>query len=65
MEHKSSSVSLVSDLDQLERELSPQQMWLVQPTVNRKYPQQRMTMTAEIVDITTINLADLSTLEVL
>ena len=63
MTQDGSSVSLVTDLDLIARELLPQQMVMVRPIYNRKYPHQRMPMTAEIVDLTTLNLAKLSTFE--
>lgn len=65
MEQEQSKVMLVTDLEQIARELMPQPMWLVRPILNRKYAQQRMTMTAEIVDLSTLNLATMSTFEVI
>jgi hypothetical protein len=65
MANERSKVSLVTDLDAIAKELLPQPMWMVRPQLNRKYPNQRMTMTAEIVDLNTLNLAQMSTFEML
>jgi hypothetical protein len=55
----------VTDFDQIAQELAPHLMWMIRPTSRRKYPWQRIMITAEIVDLTTLNLATLSTFEVL
>ena len=58
-------VSLVNDLDSLVEQLVSEQVWMVRPKLNRKYATQRMTMTAEIVDIDSINLAKVQAFETL
>ena len=58
-------VSLVTDLDELTEELAPQVVWMVRPKMNRKYASQRMTTTAELVDLATVNLAKMHTFETL
>lgn len=63
--HQRSKVALVTDLDEIAHDLVPQPMWMVRPQLNRKYPNQRMTMTAEVVDLNTLNLAKMRTFEVL
>ena len=65
MNDRSSKVSLVTDLDDIMDELMPQPVWMVRPQLNRKYPNQRVMMTAEIVDLNTLNLAQMSTFEIL
>jgi len=63
---RSSRISLVTDLDDIMDEFTPQQpVWMVRPQLNRKYPNQRVMMTAEIVDLNTLNLAQMSTFEIL
>jgi len=58
-------VSLVTDLDALmEEELAPSQMmWMVRPLLTRKYAAQRMTTVAEVVDLSTLDLAQMKTFE--
>jgi hypothetical protein len=58
-------VSLVTDLNALVEELVSEQVWMVHPKMHRKYATQRMTMTAEIVDLDSINLAKVQTFETL
>lgn len=58
-------ISLVTDLDGLVEELVSEQVWMVHPKMHRKYATQRMTMTAEIVDLESINLAKIQTFETL
>lgn len=65
MEMKYGEVSLVTDLEDIVKELIPQRMWMVRPQFNRKYPNQRMALTAELVDLDTLNLAKMTTFEVL
>ena len=65
MAEEYSKIALVTDLEQIARELMPQPMWLVRPMLNRKYAQQRVTMTAEIVDLGTLNLAKITTFEII
>ena len=65
MSKQRSRVSLVTDLESVANELLPQTMWLVRPQLNRKYPQQRVMMVAEVVDLKTLNLASLRTFDVL
>lgn len=60
-----SKVTLVSDIDQVLQAMVPQPMWMIRPSQNRKYPSQRIRMTAEIVDLNTVNLARMRTFEVL
>lgn len=63
MKYNPHKVSLISDLHELVEELTPQPMWMVRPQMNRKYATQRMTTTAEVVNLTTVNLAKMSTFE--
>ncbi len=65
MTYDDSRVILVTDFDQIAQEMVPELVWMVRPILNRKLPQQRITMTAEIVDLATLNLATMSTFEVL
>ena len=58
-------VSLVTDLDALVDELASESLWMVRPKLNRKYSHQRMTTTAEVVDLDSINLAKVQTFETL
>lgn len=60
-DHK--KVSLVTDLDELVDELASESLWMVRPKLNRKYANQRMTTTAEVVDLDSINLAKIQTFE--
>jgi hypothetical protein len=62
---KNHKVALVTDIDAIMKEITPQPMWMVRPQLNRKYPDQRMTMIAEVVDLTTISLAKMRTFEIL
>lgn len=57
-------VSLITDLELLAEELEPSQpMWMVRPHLTRKYATQRMTTVAEVVDLTTLDLAEMQTFE--
>jgi len=56
-------VSLVTDLESLADELMSEPVWMVRPTLSRKYVHQRMTITAEVVDLASINLAKVQTFE--
>ena len=57
-------VSLVTDIDALARQLAPPRpMWMVRPRLKRKYAYQRMTMIAEVVDLSTLDLAHMQTFE--
>lgn len=59
-------VSLITDLDLLAEEMAPPQpMWMVRPQLARKYATQRMTTVAEVVDLTTLDLAHMQTFETL
>lgn len=60
-----SRVSLVTDLDAAMNEMIPNPVWMVRPKMNRKHPSQQMTMTVEVVDLNTLNLAKMQTFEVL
>jgi hypothetical protein len=60
-----SVVLLLKDFDQIAQEMVPQPMWMIRPACSRKYAWQRIMITAEIVDLTTLNLATMSTFEVL
>ena len=59
-----SKVSLVTDLDGVMEEMVPHQVWMVRPQFTRKYPTQRMTMIAEVVDISSLNLAQMQMFEI-
>jgi len=56
-------VSLVTDLDSLVDELVDEPVWMIRPKLNRKYANQRMTITAELVDLESINLAKVQAFE--
>lgn len=56
-------VSLVTDLELIVEELVVEPLWMVRPKLNRKYANQRMTTTAEVVDLDSINLAKVQTFE--
>jgi len=56
-------VSLVTDLESLADELVVESLWMVHPKLTRKYANQRMTTTAEVVDLASINLAKVQTFE--
>ncbi|HEY3376312.1 MAG TPA: hypothetical protein VGL77_02360 [Armatimonadota bacterium] len=60
-----SKVTLVTDLDEIMQDMVPQPVLMVRPRMNRKHPDQRMHMTAEVVDLTTLNLAKMQTFEIL
>ncbi|MHB0938610.1 MAG: hypothetical protein ACYDCO_22770 [Armatimonadota bacterium] len=47
----------------LVNELASESLWMVRPKLNRKYANQRMTTTAEVVDLESINLAKVQTFE--
>jgi|GEM_PF-2087364 len=56
-------VSLVTDLNALVDELMDEPVWMIRPKLNRKYANQRMTITAELVDLESINLAKVQAFE--
>ncbi len=59
-------VSLVTDLDMLAEEMEPSEpMWMVRPRYTRKFATQRVTTVAELVDLTTLDLAKMQTYEML
>lgn len=61
-----SKVSLVTDINEAMQEFAtPQPMWMAHPRLARKHPNQRMLMTAEVVDLSTVNLAKMPTVEIL
>ena len=57
------SVSLVTDLESLVAEIAPEPLWLVRPKWGRRYASQKMTPTAELVDLNSINLAKMQTFD--
>lgn len=65
MTKECSRVSLVADLDDIVQEELTQLMWMIRPQLNRKYPNQRIVMTAEVVDLNSLNLAQVPTFEML
>ncbi|HEX2948151.1 MAG TPA: hypothetical protein VHV83_01040 [Armatimonadota bacterium] len=65
MKPQGNKVSLVTDIDAVAKELVPQPMWMIRPTMKRKYLHQRVPMTAEVVDLSTLNLAKMKTFEIL
>lgn len=65
MAKERSKVSLVTDMDEVMKEMLPRTVLMVRPQLNRKYPNQRVTMTAEVVDLNTLNLAKMRTFEAL
>ena len=56
-------VSLITDIDALVDELVTEPVWMVRPKLSRKYAGQRVVMTAEVVDLASINLAKVHTFE--
>ena len=58
-------VSLVTDLDEIMEEMVPQQILMVSPRYNRKYTGQQVKMKAELVSLSSLNLARVKTFEIL
>ena len=56
-------VTLVSDLESLMLEDVAEPMWMVRPQHHHRYATQRVMTTAELVDIDSINLAQMKTFE--
>jgi hypothetical protein len=56
-------VALISDLDELDLELTREPLWMVRPQFSRRFSTQRMVTTAEIVELSDINLAKMHTFE--
>lgn len=56
-------VTLITDMDDLFEEITPQPIVMIRPQLNRRYAYQRMMMTAEVVDLSTLNLAYMPTFE--
>jgi len=56
-------VTLVTDLDCLMQETESEPMWMMRPQHHHRYATQRTMTTAELVDIETINLAQMKTFE--
>lgn len=58
-------VSLVSNLDEMLQEVSPARVWVVRPQLHRKYPNQRMVPTAELVDLNRLDLDEMQAFDTL
>ena len=58
-------ITLISDLEDVVEDFEMQPMWMIRPQIDRKYPHQRVMMTAEVVDIDMVNLAALRNIEIL
>ena len=65
MAKQRTTVSLVTDIEEIAREMVPQPVLMVRPKLNRKYAHQQMSTTAEVVDLSTLNLAKMRTFEIL
>ena len=63
--HEHCKVSLITDMDALVDELASERVWMVRPKLHRKYVTQRVTTTAEIVDLASVNLAKVQAFETL
>lgn len=58
-------ITMIAEMDDFMDDFEFNPMWMIRPQINRKYPHQRVMMTAEIVDIDYVNLAIMQNIEVI
>lgn len=58
-------ITMIAEMDDIMDDFEYRPMWMIRPQINRKYPNQRVMMTAEIVDIDLVNLAIMQNIEVI